>query len=431
MPLLSRSSLPVWLFLAMVLSVAVARPPLAQAQEQRIAAVVNDDVISQLDVINRVRLIVLSSGQAQVPDDILRRLQPQALRMLVDEQLEQQEAKADGVAATEDDIDSAISRIEQDNKLPAGGVDTVLSQAGVPRAALVAQVRARIAWEKAVQFKMRGQLAISEEEIDQELADIRAQVGKPQYLLGEIFLPADTPAAEADARATADRLVERMRAGDPFPALARQYSQSASASAGGDIGWVLPGQLDPAIDRALEHMQPGQLAGPIRTLTGIHLIVLRDRREVAGPDLAQSTVMLHRAVLPVASGATKEAIDARMAQAQEIAQAATGCPAFDQLARKVDGAEVTDLGKFALAELAPALQQAAVSLPVGKAQAPHVENGAVSMVMVCDRTESGANLPSRTEIRRQLLAQHFDAAARRMLRDLRLAAFIDIRSSQS
>jgi len=107
----------------------------AAAQETRIAAVVNEDMISLGDLEARIRLVLLSS---QLPDSeqVRQRVAPQVLRTLIDEKLEMQEAKKFNVTVSEDDTNKAFDRLEQQNNMPKGNLEKVLSQHGIPRSTL-------------------------------------------------------------------------------------------------------------------------------------------------------------------------------------------------------------------------------------------------------------------------------------------------------
>src|SRR5688500_16678796 len=110
--------------------------PLGAQETLRIAAVVNDEVISVFDLANRTRLALLTTG---LPDnmDTRRRLQPQVLRSLIDERIQTQEAARQNISATESEMQSAIARIEENNRMPPGGLEQVIRQSGVQRSTVM------------------------------------------------------------------------------------------------------------------------------------------------------------------------------------------------------------------------------------------------------------------------------------------------------
>jgi peptidyl-prolyl cis-trans isomerase SurA len=253
-------------------------PPPARSTEG-IAAVVNDDIISISDLTARLQLALVSSGLPNTPET-RQRLTPQVLRSLVDERLQLQEASRTNVSVTDKEISDALGRVAEQNRMEREQLEKMLASQGVPRSTLEDQIRSTIAWGKLVQRRLRPSIEIGQDEIDQVIQRIQANAGKPEYLAAEIFLSVDTPEREDDVRRLADRLYEQIGQGASFPAVARQFSQSAGASNGGDLGWVQQGQLPEELDSALKQLRPGQATRPIRSITGYHILMLRDERAV-------------------------------------------------------------------------------------------------------------------------------------------------------
>jgi peptidyl-prolyl cis-trans isomerase SurA len=98
------------------------------------------------------------------------------------------------------------------------------------------------------------------------------------------------PEAEVVRRLTEIR--QRIEAGTvDFADMARQYSVDGSAAQGGDLGWVYPGDTVPEFERAMDGLQPGQVAGPVRSPFGYHLIQVVERRtDEASPDRIRAAV---------------------------------------------------------------------------------------------------------------------------------------------
>ncbi|MBN3807481.1 molecular chaperone SurA, partial [Paraburkholderia sp. Ac-20336] len=71
-------------------------------------------------------------------------------------------------------------------------------------------------------------------------------------------------------------------AGGDFAKFARTYSQDGSASQGGDLGWISPGETVPEFERAMNSLQDGQISEPVRSEYGYHLIQVLGRRDAEG-----------------------------------------------------------------------------------------------------------------------------------------------------
>src|SRR5476649_100701 len=134
--------------LLIALALLAAAAP-ASAQETRIAAVVNDEVISVADLASRMRLVFASSNIPDTPE-ARQRVTRQVVRILVDEKLEMQEAKRLNIKVEDDEVAKALANIEAQNKLPKGGLETMLAARGIPRGSLIDQLTATLAWGKVI-----------------------------------------------------------------------------------------------------------------------------------------------------------------------------------------------------------------------------------------------------------------------------------------
>jgi peptidyl-prolyl cis-trans isomerase SurA len=411
--------------LAALAFACLAAAPLS-AQDLRIAAVVNDEVISVYDLVNRTRLAVISTG---LPDtaETRRRLQPQVLRGLIDERIQSQEAAKQNISATEEDMAGAIAKIEQNNRMPPGGLEIAIKNSGIENSTVMAQIRANVLWQKLVARKLRSTLQVGEDEIDEQMARLQAAQGSTELLLGEIFLSVDAPEQDDDVRQTAQGLADQLRQGVNFPDMARQFSQSASAATGGDIGWVESGTLDDDIQKAVNEIQPGQITDPIRSVAGYYIYALRQRRTMAAASADDAKVSLVQLLLPLERGASESEIGSQMALAETVRETVSGCADLGRVAKELGVPPPTDPQELRIGDLAPRIREVVTPLKVGEASAPMRVDPGLLMVMVCVRQDAPSNMPSRDDISESLMRQRLDVLARRYLRDLRRASFVDVR----
>ncbi len=399
----------------------------AAAQDlQRIAAVVNSDVVSAKDVEERLSVILFTSGLPSTPDQ-RRRLTPLVIRALIEDRLQAQEAKRLNLVVTPRELELAMQQIEQRNRVPTGQFDQFLRDNKLSRFAVESQVRSQIAWQKVVGRLLQPNVEIGDEEVDQVLERIAAARGQTENRVAEIVLAVDNPREEADKVELADRLAMQLRAGANFQAVAAQFSQSASAAVGGDIGWIQAGQLDPVLDRAIAALSQGQLSPPLRVGNNIHLLLLTGRRQVAVGDGAVE-YRLRQFILPIRPGASQA--DARLLvdRAQAVAQPATGCQDFARIAASVGTPQPPDPAVLRADDLPPDLRRVLDGTAVGASTPPLITPNGVQVIMVCDRTTAGGGgLPARREIAEQLARERLDMLARRHLRDLQRSALIEVR----
>ena len=93
-----------------------------------------------------------------------------------------------------------------------------------------------------------------------------------------ILIKVNEVVSETEARHKLEGLYDRIKHGEKFEELAKLYSQDGSASKGGDLGWIYPGDTVPDFERAMNALKPGELSQPIQSPFGFHLIEVFERR---------------------------------------------------------------------------------------------------------------------------------------------------------
>ena len=412
--------------LGLGLGLAIVTPAAAQPV-QSIAAVVNDEVVSAYDLERRLKLVI-SATRAPTDPKALRQLRSQVLASLVDETLQLQEARRLNIRVTDADLQREISLIEQHNNISAGRLDDYLRARNVEKDVLVSRLRAEISWRKLVFGRLRGSLAVSDEEIDEAIARMKRDQGQSESLLSEIFLPVDSPDLEEDVRQQAERLVARLREGTPpFGAAAQRLSRGATAGSGGAVGWVQPGQLPRQLDQALSLLGVGEISDPVRVPGGFYVIKLDNRRKLLVADPDQTEVTITQIILPLTSGAAGREIGAQKSLASTIRQSIHSCGDADAVIKKINSSESGPLGTLRVGELPAPFRAAIATLAIGEPSVPVVTESAVHVLVVCERVEAVAKLPSRDAIGDRLKLFRLSMMARRYLRDLRRDAVVEYR----
>ena len=403
------------------------QPPGSQNAEIRIAAVVNDEVISVADLQSRLRMVMLSSN---FPDsqETRQRIASQVLRTIVDEKLEMQEAKRQNVAATEDEIKKAISQIAKQNNLQPDQLDAVLKAHGIDRASLVDQLTASIVWAKLVRRLVSQTNVVSEEEIDDASKRIKESANEPQSRVAEIFLAVDNPQQDDEMRRWAERLIEQMKRGARFSAVAQQFSQSPTAAVGGDLGWLRAEQLSPELAKTVAQMRPGELSSPIRSGAGYYLLLVLDRRTGrSDPGADEAVLHLVQVVFPLPPQASEAMRRTALSEAASAKATAKDCAEMLKIGKEKGSPQLSSEGRLRTSQIAPAVRNIVAALEVGQASQPIVQKNGVGVIMVCDKAAPNTTLPTRDEIADQLARQRAENLARRYLRDLRRTAFVDVR----
>ena len=412
------------------------------SSSSRIAAVVNNSIITKTDLMNRLRFAAISSGLETTPDN-LDQIKPQMLRVLIDEQLQLELGKKYNIEISADHIKAAIKEIEESNGMPTGSIAQMMKDNNIPSKTLEDQIKAQLIWliyirekyplktledqvRKKYQQDISPSLQIADWEIDQEIKFQKERETKTQYHLAEIVLPCDRFDQEESVKNNLNQLIEELQKGAHFSALAQQFSQSATSTQGGDMGWLTEDQLEPEIKEALSQMHPGQLSIPIRTSQG-YVIIAFIERKLPGSD-GQLLLTMQQVLLPFPKDPTEEKIREIMSKAEDISRKGKSCPELENIAKKDFPSASFHLShNEPLSSFPEFLQKVINSLTLNQGSEPLLTEGGALIVMACEKKSQNAEKFTKEDAKVLIANRKHTLLARRELRDLRQQAFIDVR----
>jgi len=398
--------------------------PLSEA----VVAVVNDNLISSYDLVQRIRLLAVTTG-VQPTAESIPQLQQEALRGLIDENLQIQELhrvekqQKITIVATEKEIDDEIQDIAKGNNTTAQSLLGSLETQGISSETFKDQLRASISWQNWIGGRYGSRIRIGNDQVTAVARQVATAAAKPQYQISEVLIDSPRVGGIDNAIIGANQLIEQLQKGAPFPAVARQFSSAATAANGGDAGWVSSGELQAEVDKALEDMRPGQLSAPIAVKDGVYIIFLRDKR--AGADSLIVNLKQAAVILPADADSAKVA--AAQAKLAAIRSQIKGCADLEATVGTVAGVVAGDLGEAEIKDLAPSFRDAANSLDIGQISQPIRTAAGLHLVAVCGKRQSGMGSESPAQIENRLRGQQLALISRRYLRDLRNAATIETR----
>ncbi|MDE2581586.1 MAG: peptidylprolyl isomerase [Rhodospirillales bacterium] len=402
--------------------IGVARPAV------RIIAVVNGTPITNIDVNNRARLFALSAGLSLTPE-VLDRLRPQIVRQLIDEHLRMQAVEKAHIVVPDKAIADAIGEIEQHNGMPQGALRQRLAKSGVAFSTLVDQVRTQLGWTRLLRETLGSRAIVTPAEIAARQRLLAQQVGKPEYHVAEIFIPIESGAGRSDAERFASTVIGALRAGAPFPVAAAQFSQSQTALAGGDLGWVQANQLDPAVAQVVAEMPVGAVSNPIPVPGGLDIVTLAGKR-IIGQDV-HTVLSVREVFLPFSSPLNPAAPTAQqiaaLKRAHQISLTVKSCAQMEQVAVADHSPRPADPGVITLDQVQPPTFRAMLDkLQPGKTTQPVVAPDGIAVLIECSRDRKNLSQLTPKEIKVQILSQRVDLLSRQLQQDLRSQAQIEM-----
>lgn len=415
---------------------ALAQNAPAIAPVDRIAAVVNEDVIlrSELDrALANIHAQYADKPNQLPPPDVLER---QVLERLILMRLQLSRAKDAGVTASDEDIEHAVQTVSQQNNMNVDQLRERLGKDGMSFTEFRNNLRDEIITQKLRQSFAQGRVNVSEAEVDAALATAAA-TGSQQFHLAHILVNAPD-GATPEQLAIAQKKIEGVKAlidkGEmTFSAAAVRYSDSPNALEGGDLGWRGQNEIPPAFATSIQQMQAGQMIGPIRGPSGFQLLQLVETRNQAADAGGQVTQFQAKQILVKIDDKTDDAT--AKAKAETLAARLAGGADFSKLAAEASDDTTTksrggDLGWLTGDTYGNAYAMQVAALNDNGISAPFkTDAGWVILQRTGTRQIAAGGDNLRAQVRETIGRRKLEDEWNRFLREMRGEAYVDVRDA--
>ncbi len=423
---------------SLVLLLAAAAASAVESQPQavpldRIRVVVNDNVITELELKQRLNAVVkqLQKQGTQLPDRAV--LEKQVLERMITEMLQMQFAKESGVRVDDAQLEKALTRIAQQNHFESvAAFRAKLEKDGVDFTQFREEIRGEIVSVRLREREVDSKLVVSESDIEDYLATQARQGNKGEELQLAHILVVVPEQASADSiqtyRRKAEEALSKLKAGASFAQVAAGYSDAKDALQGGLIGWRPADRLPSLFADPLQKMKPGEVSGILRSPNGFHIIKLIDRRSSDTPVFITQTHARHILIK------TSELVSESEAKARllEIKQRIDKGADFAEQARlhSEDGsaAQGGDLGWLSPGETVPEFEKAMDALKIGQISGLVQSGFGWHLIQVLERRNTDVSTEQKKQQARAAIRSYkSEDAYQDWLRQLRDRAYIEYR----
>jgi len=271
--------------------------PRARAElVDRVAAVVNNDIISLSEVEKRAAPELAKVDQDAVGSE---RAQKRAaalkktLDTMIDEKLVDMELKELKVTITDKEVDAAVDEVKKSYNLTDEQLQQAVAREGYTIAEYREQMRKQIGRYKLISEKVRKNVKVSEADVKTEYDRMTRSEGEDyevhvRHIL--IAIPRNASQTQVDqARRKAAAVAQEARQpGVDFAELAKKRSEGSSSSDGGDLGFFKRGTMVPEFERVAFNLKTGEVSDPVRTQFGWHVLKLEEIRKLGTKPLAEA-----------------------------------------------------------------------------------------------------------------------------------------------
>ena len=419
----------------------VAKAPDTQKTLDQIAAVVNGEVITRLELNERIDSavkILRRQGTPLPPAPIVER---QVLERMIVEKAQMQFAVENGVRVEDLQLDRAVQRVAESNQMSVQAFRDRLERDGTPFATFRDDLRQQIMIERARGREIDDKVQVGEGEVDAFLAEQSGVVpgAAPEVDIAQILLRVSenaTPDQIEKQKAKADDLFRQAGSGADFAQLAATFSEGPEALQGGDLGFRSQDRLPQLFVDAIAPLNVGQVAAPIRSGNGFHILKLVAKRgagsgvQTAGAMPAVEQTHARHILIKVNEVVTAEQAKSRLEDIRNRIVNKTA--SFDDMARAysndASASRGGDLGTLYAGDTVPDFEKAMNALQPGEISQPVQTPFGFHLIEVLERKKQDVAQDRLRLLARQAIRERkIDEASESWARELRDRAYVEMR----
>jgi peptidyl-prolyl cis-trans isomerase SurA len=226
---------------------------------------------------------------AEVEAQMLFKLREDLIKKMIDQRLTDQEVQRLKLKISDKEIDNAMERIKADNGFTEETFREVLAREGLTLETYRDRVRDQILRGKLVNYEVKSKIVITRDDVREYYEKNRGALsGDRKINLSVILLKVPPGASQTQRDAVRSRLEAihgRLKAGEDFSTLAREFSEGPGAQEGGALGSFKLGALSPEVKQAVAGLKAGEFSPVVDTDAGVQIFRVVETEQAADPPL--------------------------------------------------------------------------------------------------------------------------------------------------
>ena len=398
----------------------------------RVVAVINDEIVTLRELEERIRIVTGQLKRQNVelpPPDVL---QTQVLERVIVDRAQVQFARENAIRIDDVQLDRAVARIAEENRMSPVQFRDVLEKDGIPFNRFREDIRTEILINRLRQSEVEGKVVIGEGEIDNFLSQNKPSDTAQEINLGHILVrvPENASPEQIEARRKrAQEALAQIRGGADFARVAVAFSEAPEALTGGSLGYKDREKLPQLFVEAIAGLPKGGVSELVKSANGFHILKLIDQRGAGAAPVVKQTRVRHILIRP-GELVSQDQARRRLLELREriINKAAT----FEDLARQnsADGSKDKggDLGVIYPGDTVPEFERAMDELKPGEISAPVQTQFGWHLIEVIERSSAELSVERQRKAARDALRERkVDEAYQEWLRQLRDRTFVEYR----
>ncbi len=419
------------LCLVMGLILGAVLPAQAREPLDHVVAVVNTEALMQSELEAKMDTVYENLRQRKITPPSRDQVRKQVLDRLILDTIQTQQAERSGMRVTEQQLTQAITNVAKQNKMTLNQFRQVLQRQGIAFSSVQEQISRELLITQLRQRRVGERVRISDQEVDIFLTQQKSELSSTDYRLQQITISVPdkaTPQQVAEAEQKAQNTYQKLLNGDDFAQLAIRISQDDVALQGGELGWRRGAELPLYMADKAMALNINQITLPLRSPSGFHIVKLLEKR--GGPSkLITETLSRHILISPTALRTDNEAKQLISSLRERVLQGED----FAELAKnysddKGSGSDGGSLGWAGPGKFVPIFEATMKNTSInGISPIFRSQFGWHLIKVEGRRSQDIGQQVLRDQAREQLFKRKFDTELDNWLREMKAAAYIEVR----
>ncbi len=394
---------------------------LLKSYEVTIVAKVNNEIITSIDLENRLRM-ALDLSKLPNNEEIKERLKPRVLDSLINEALKIQEANRLGIFVSNQEVTDQINRLEKRLKIEKNSLLLNYKEKEISEITILNQIRSQLLWEKLIYNIIVKNIRVSEKRISETFDLLVKNSGETEYNISEIFISLDNIEAEQRIKSIYSKITNQN-----FLLLAEQFSDGI-VSNNNRNNWTRESLLDVDIKNSISNLEVGKISLPIKTSAGIYIILLNNKRKTKKIEKDQTIYDLSQILFKLDNLNNKKQEKYYKDFLSNLKKTVKGCADLKKLIGEIPEGFGGELGRIDSKNIEKPFLNVLKDLPVGELSKAVATKDGIHGLMICSPVINNTYLELKKTVENNLRKNKVDSAAQSLLNRIRRKALIEINS---
>lgn len=255
----------------------IKKIPVEVSKDFFVVAKANNEVVTNVDIINAVKFVFFSSGKKYNKQDA-KLMEDSIINAMIDDKLQQQYAKMYSIKVSDAEVDGKVADIAKSNGITVEELGQKFEELGISMEMFKKNMKSRMLLQFIIQIV--GETGkVTDQELKEAKAKSENDIKEKRYHLCEIFFRVDDKNDAQKIKENAEAVLKLLKDGFSFQVMAETLSQGTYSKTVGDLGWIREQSIEKPVLDIVKNLKFRQFSEVIETRTGYKIVYVLDKAE--------------------------------------------------------------------------------------------------------------------------------------------------------